>query len=109
MTSLEELLQLNDRLTEVHIERWVARGLLRPEGRGEAWTFEQIDVARARLLGELTEDAGFDEDTLETVVALVDQVHTLRHQLHLLGLAIGQQPADTREAIGSALEKLRGR
>ena len=108
MMSVDDLLRLNARLTMVHIERWVARGLLRPEGTADAWSFEQIDVARARLLGELVDDVGLDDDTMETVIALVDQVHTLRHQLHLLGRAIGQQPAGTREAIGAALEKLRG-
>mgnify|MGYP003347050834 CR=1 FL=1 len=30
MTTMEELLQVNGRLTAVHVERWVARGLLRP-------------------------------------------------------------------------------
>ena len=107
MTSLDELLRLNSRLTAFHVERWVARGMLRPVGGSEAWIFEQVDVARAALLAELVDDVGLDEDTMEAVVGLIDQVHTLRHQLHLLGRAIGQQPAGTREAIGAALEKLR--
>ncbi|MBL6653059.1 MAG: transcriptional regulator, partial [Reyranella sp.] len=45
----------------------------------------------------------------ETVVDLLDQVHTLRRQLHQLGLAIGRQPAETREAIAVALKTLRDR
>ena len=47
MTTLHELLRLHGRLTTVHVERWVARGLLRPSGSAESWSFEQIDVARA--------------------------------------------------------------
>jgi len=106
MTTLDELLRLNDRLTVMHVERWVARGLLRPAGSGDAWTFEQIDVARVRLLAELEGDIGFDDDTVETVIGLVDQVHTLRGQLDLLAHAIACQPAETQQAIATALRRL---
>jgi chaperone modulatory protein CbpM len=108
MTSLDELLRRNG-LTEVHVERWVARGLLRPREAGESWNFEQVDVARARLLAELSDDIGFDDDTVETVVSLVDQVHTLRGQLSLLARAIADQPPATREAIAVALQRLGAR
>ena len=106
MTTLEELLRAHDRLTVVHVERWVARGLLRPSADGENWIFEPVDVARAQLLAELTEQMGFDEESVETVVGLLDQVYTLRRQLHQLGLAIGRQPMSTREAIAVALKDL---
>lgn len=106
MTTLDELLRVHGRLTAVHVERWVARGLLRPTGTVEAWSFEQVDVARARLLAELGDELGFDEEAVETVVDLVDQVHTLRRQLDLLGRAIAAQPAATREAIAAVLDRL---
>ena len=109
MTTLDELLRAHDRLTVVHVERWVARGLLRPSADGDAWTFEPVDVARARLLAELTDQMGFDEESVETVVDLLDQVHTLRRQLHQLGLAISCQPTATRESIAVALKDLRER
>ena len=106
MTSLDELLQLHRQLTVVNVERWVARGLLRPVGESEAWTFEQVDVARVRLLAELVGDIGLDDDTMEVVVGLVDQVHTLRGQLGLLAQAIAEQPPETREAIAAVLQRL---
>ncbi|MBS0219383.1 MAG: hypothetical protein JSR91_01455 [Proteobacteria bacterium] len=106
MMSFDELLRLDRRLTAVHVERWVARGLLRPVGPAEAWSFEQIDVARAHLLVELVDDIGLDDDLVETVIGLVDQVHTLRGQLGLLAKAIAEQPPATREAIASALQRL---
>jgi chaperone modulatory protein CbpM len=108
MTTLDELLRLHGALTTMHVERWVARGLLRPSGAGDRWTFEQIDVARARLLAELEGDVGFDDDTVETVVGLVDQIHTLRGQIDLLARAIAAQPEDTRSAIAAALKRLAG-
>ena len=108
MTGLDDLLRAERGLTTVHVERWVARGLLRPTAEGEQWIFEPVDVARAQLLADLTGDLGFDDESAETVVDLLDQVHTLRRQLHQLGLAIGQQPTQTREAIAVALNDLRG-
>ena len=109
MTTLEELLRVHERLTTVHVERWVARGLLRPSADGERWIFEPVDVARVQLLADLTEQMGFDEESVETVVDLLDQVHTLRRQLHQLGLAIGSQPTETRESIAVALKDLSDR
>ena len=109
MTTLEELLRVHDRLTTLHVERWVARGLLRPSADGDAWVFEPVDVARAHLLADLTDQLGFDEESVETVVDLLDQVHTLRRQLHQLGLAIGRQSPEAREAIAVALKDLRER
>lgn len=109
MTTLDDLLRAHGRLTTVHVERWVARGLLRPTAEGDGLSFETVDVARARLLAELVDEMGFDEEAVETVIDLVDQVHTLRRQLHQLGQAIGRQPTETREAIATALRNLRDR
>ena len=85
----------------------MARGLLRPAGSNDTWTFEQIDVARVRLLAELEDDIGFDGEAVETIVGLLDQVHTLRGQLDLLAHAIAEQPAETREAIAVTLRRFR--
>lgn len=106
MTTLQELVRVNTRITAVHVERWVARGLLRPSADGDHWIFEPVDVARACLLADLTDEMGFDDEAMETVVDLLDQVHTLRRQLHRLGRAIARQPAETREAIAVALKDL---
>lgn len=106
MTTLDELLRHHGQLTAFHVERWVARGLLRPDSAGDGLRFEQIDVARARLLGELVDELGFNDESVDTVVDLVDQVHTLRRQLDLLGHAIAEQPTATREAIAVALDRL---
>ena len=106
MTTLDDLLRLHGSLTAAHVERWVTRGLLRPTGGADSWTFETIDVARTHLLAELTGDLGLDDETVEMVIDLVDQVHTLRGQLDLIGRAIAEQPAATREAIAAALAKV---
>ena len=109
MTSLDELLRVHSRLSSVRIERWVARGLLRPLGGADTWRFEAVDVARVQLLVELGDDMGLDDDTIEAMVGLIDQVHTLRDQLGVLAQAIADQPPTTREAIAIALRRLNDR
>ena len=106
MTTLDELLHEHASLTTVRVERWVARGLLRPGGTGDTWVFETVDVARTHLLAELTGDLGLDDETVEMVIGLIDQVHTLRSQLDLVGRVIAEQPAPAREAIAAALARL---
>ena len=107
MTTLAELLGAHSSLTTLRVERWVARGLLRPTPDGpESWSFEQVDIARVRLLAELGDDLGLDDDTIEAVIGLIDQVHTLRGQIELLARAIADQPADSRAAIGASLQRL---
>ena len=87
-------------VTSIHVERWVARGMVRG--------LEPIDQARLRLLNELADDLGLDDDTVEAMVALIDQVHTLRTELRLVAAAIAEQPTQTREAIAGALRRLSG-
>ncbi|MBX3499569.1 MAG: hypothetical protein KF889_09000 [Alphaproteobacteria bacterium] len=103
MTTLEELLRLHGTLTPARIERWIAVGLLRPEGDDDPPRFAAIDVARVQLLIELREDLAIDDSALEAVVPLLDQVHTLRHRLARLADAIARQPEEVRRAIAAAL------
>lgn len=91
-------------VTAIHIERWIARGLVRRAAPAEA--LEPIDLARLRLLNELADDIGLDEDTVEAVVALIDQVHTLRGELKLVAEAIAEQPPEMRASLVAALKRL---
>ena len=93
-------------LTAIHIERWVARGLVRRSGTAETDALEPIDLARLRLLNELADDIGLDDDTVEAVIALIDQVHTLRSELKLVASAIAEQPPQTRQAIAATMKRL---
>ena len=43
MTNLDDLLRTHGRLTTVHVERWVERGLLRPSAEGDAYVEIHVD------------------------------------------------------------------
>jgi chaperone modulatory protein CbpM len=93
-------------VTAIHIERWIARGLVRGTPSIDTDALEPIDLARLHLLNELADDLGLDDDTVEAMVALIDQVHTLRTELRLVASAIAEQPSQTREAVAAALKRL---
>jgi len=106
MITLEELLRQQGSIDAEHLERWIARGLVRPEGTSDSPRFADVDVARIRLLVELHEEFSFEEEAVETMMDLLDQVHSLRRRLSLLARAIEQQPKSVRRAIEAELQAL---
>ena len=67
------------------LERWIAHDWVRPDGPAGAYVFRDIDVARVRLIRELRDDMGIDEDALPVVLSLIDQIYDLRRQLRKIG------------------------
>ena len=107
MTTLDELLRLHGGLTTDPCRALGGARPAAPLGRRQGLDLRDRSTWRApRLLAELADDLGLDDDMVETVIDLIDQVHTLRGQLELLGQAIAEQPPATREAIAAALQRL---
>lgn len=84
---------------------WVERGWVRPEGDAPAWVFQEIDVARVRLIHDLRRGMDLDEDSIPLVLSLLDQIYDLRSELQAVLRAIEAQPAEIRTAIRAALVK----
>ncbi|TWT09716.1 hypothetical protein [Reyranella sp. CPCC 100927] len=113
MITFDDLVRRHQRLTVRRVEAWIERGLLRPvdvqgaaSGCDFCCGFTTIDAARVSLLYELSEELRFDDNSLETVVDLIDQVHGLRHQLGTLAQAIMQQPEDVQRTIATAVKTI---
>ena len=113
MITFDDLVRRHQRLTVHRVEAWIERGLLRPvdvqgaaSGCDFCCGFTTIDAARVSLLYELSEELRFDDNSLETVVDLIDQVHGLRHQLGTLAQAIMQQPEDVQHTIAAAVKTI---
>jgi chaperone modulatory protein CbpM len=104
MITIDDLLQRYETLTVVHVERWIACGLLQPED--DEMRFSEVDAARVALLLELRDKLAIQEEALEVVMGLVDQVHGLRRRLQLLAEAIERQPPEVRQRIAQALRAL---
>jgi chaperone modulatory protein CbpM len=61
------------------LEAWIAAGWLLPRGDGRE--FSEIDLARARLIHDLRDDFGVNDDGISVVLNLLDQLYGLRRTL----------------------------
>lgn len=85
------------------IEIWIERHWVRPVRHGENWVFDAADLARVRLIRELTQDLSIDEGAMPVVLSLLDQVYALRGVLKEVGQAIDDLPEPTRSTLRAHL------
>jgi chaperone modulatory protein CbpM len=88
------------RLQELRL--WVQEGWVRPASGDTGPRFDELDVARVRLLRDLRRDLSVPADTVPVILSLLDQVHGLRRELRSLAEAVDAQPDETRKAIVDA-------
>jgi chaperone modulatory protein CbpM len=84
---------------------WIERGWVQPESAESGWVFQEIDIARVRLIHDLRRSMEVTEDTIPVVLSLLDQVYELRAQLKAVLRAVEAQPDDVRRAIESNLSR----
>ncbi len=78
---------------------WVERGWVRPVRTSRGYRFDEMDIARLRLLRQLQDELGVAEETVPLVLSLMDQVYGLRRELRLLAEAIAREPEEVRSRI----------
>ncbi len=104
MIDLDVLIAEIPGLTGADLARWIANDWVRPDGGQGAWLFQEIDVARVRLICELRFDLRIDEEALPVVLLLLDQLYRMRRQVLALGVALERLPAaDTSHSGGQGL------
>lgn len=92
------------RLTRRDLRQWVHEGWVRPAVGEAGPVFDEIDVARLRLLCDLRKEMALPSDALPVVLTLIDRLHATRHDLRLLVEVLAEQPEDVRRAIISHLQ-----
>ena len=108
MMTLSEVILAVERTDRVELSRWVEIGWVAPEPREtEEPVFSDVDVARVCLICDLVHDMAVEEETVPLVLSLLDQVYSLRRQLHALTTAVQRQPEDVRRAILDLLDQPR--
>lgn len=90
-------------LRETEVLAWVERGWVRPEGHEPDWVFQEVDVARVRLIRDFRRELAVPEETMPLVLSLLDQVYTLRGQMMAVARAVEGQPDSVRAAILAAI------
>jgi chaperone modulatory protein CbpM len=92
-------------LSEDEVGRWISAALLHADGPPGAWRFQEIDVARLRLIVELRHDLEIEEQALPVVLSLVDQIYDMRRRMLRLNEALAEVPAEVRAALVAKLGK----
>jgi chaperone modulatory protein CbpM len=92
-------------LRETELLAWVERGWVRPAGFDPDWQFQEIDVARVRLIHDFRRTLAVPEETMPLVLSLLDQVYALRGQMRMIARAVEDQPEAVRAAILAALRE----
>ncbi len=88
-----------ERLTLGELRLWVREGWVRPAQNERGPVFDDLDIARLRLLCDLCKDMELPADVIPTVLTLIDQLHRTRRDLRRLTEALDEQPAEVRRAV----------
>lgn len=88
-----------ERLTLRELRLWVRKGWVRPAQGDRGPEFDDLDVARIRLLCDLRKEMALPTESMATVLTLIDQLHRTRRELRWLTEAIDEQPDDIRNAV----------
>jgi chaperone modulatory protein CbpM len=67
---------------------WIEEAWLIPEVSPSGMRFSDIDVARARLIRDLQDDLGVNEEGIGIVLKLIDQLHGMRRILTELSRSV---------------------
>lgn len=97
-------------VTVTRLEVWVREGWVVPTRREDgAAEFDELDVARLRLVCQLKDELNVNDDAIPVVLSLLDQVYGLRRELKALAGAVDRQPERVRAELLEALAAVRTR
>jgi chaperone modulatory protein CbpM len=94
MIGLEAVLHRVSGLDEARLNAWIEEGWIRPERQPGGYVFQEIDIARCRLILELREELEVDEAAMPVVLTLLDQLHQTRRQLRRVAEALERARAN---------------
>lgn len=89
MIDIDVLITSEPGLRRQDLERWISNEWVRPDLLDGAALFQDIDVARIRLIRQLRDDLAVDEEALPLVLSLLDQIYDLRRRVRALADSAG--------------------
>lgn len=100
MITIEILSRMVAGVDTGQVQRWIDNAWIRPDGEPGRYQFHDIDVARVRLIVQLRDDLGVDDNALPVVLSLMDQLYETRRQMRRLCSVIETSvPDDLRSAL----------
>jgi chaperone modulatory protein CbpM len=92
-------------VSEGDLQLWIEQRWILPHKRDEGFAFDDVDLARARLIRELRGDLMVNEEAIPVVLSLLDQVHALRRALARINGAIDMASPGAKAEIAGLLKK----
>lgn len=80
MLSEKEFLE-QTQVSRITLHAWISEEWLCPTQSSGELTFTEIDLARARLIADLTHDMGVNDAGVGVILHLIDQLHGLRRAM----------------------------
>ena len=93
------------RVTLRELRLWVREGWVRPAQGNAGPVFDDLDVARIRLLCDLRKEMALPTDAMTPVLTLIDQLNRTRRELRWLAEAVDEQSEETRRAVVAAVQR----
>jgi chaperone modulatory protein CbpM len=93
-------------LDHVVLSAWIEQNWVLPVEKEGRYYFDEADVARVRLIAELTHDLGVNDEAMPVILRLLDQVYGLYRALDNLNAAIKRLPEPARAQLKEELEKI---
>jgi chaperone modulatory protein CbpM len=106
MITIEQIFIEIENLAREDLDRWIAESLVRPQSANGTLYFQDIDLARLRLIILLRDEFEITEPALPTILSLLDQLYEMRRRLRRLNDALEQTvPRDIRNALLQHLDR----
>ncbi|MDX1482882.1 MAG: chaperone modulator CbpM [Alphaproteobacteria bacterium] len=99
-----DLVNAVEELTMRRLRLWVRKGWIAPMVGRQGPRFDELDLARARLVCELKDELKLSEDAVDVVLSLMDQIYGLRAELRRVCRAVDEQPAEIKRRISRAIQ-----
>ena len=80
MISVQEFLT-RTRIEHHLLQTWIEAGWLVPPQTEPELMFADVDLARAQLIRDLSEDFGVNDEGISVILHLIDQMHGLRRSM----------------------------
>ena len=88
MITLDTVLQQVRGLDADTLQVWITQDWVRPLQREGQPLFEDVDVARVRLIVELRDELEVGERAMPVVLSLLDELHATRRDMRRLAEAL---------------------
>ena len=84
---------------------WVERRWVLPSRQGAELAFDEVDLARIRMILDFHRDLAIDDEAMPIVLDLLDRLHAARVQLRAVLQGVAELPESGQTAV---LRRMRG-